>query len=500
MNPIGAVGVGYRPPWTGDAVPATAAGAGRVQHASAQTLAPAGERVAWLTPEDFLPDPPADADWEGAEGAFARLLQRLYAAGERLGAEALRPPSQFGVTDLASLEKLDPSTLVMVASMISMQAMGDTAKSTQRALALLAERQDRLRQEDIQKFREQMEAMTRDADKARKGGVFGVIFDWITAAVDLVVGALKVVTGVLTMNPLMIAGGVADLGAGIAGVGAAIMKTMALADPKNAEHYEREAAKWGHAQMAFQALGMVVSFGISVRGFMASRSVAKTATRMFRGGAGDALASAVKAGDDAAINAIRTRVVSEVSYQIGAEVGRQVGRSLAQSGTRTARSLAARGFNRMAEQFTQQMMEQMVTRAFDNVVKSTSRQLARGVTVSAAEVTKSLGKQLASQGRRAVARGMWSLSSVLRGALVAGREITASAIGMQRARLQLDARDLATEMSWLQFLMALNGDDKKRIAKRMEALAGQQGDVAEAASEAVTRTGAVRIRIAASMA
>ncbi|MGC7556541.1 type III secretion system translocon subunit SctE, partial [Pandoraea pneumonica] len=87
----------------------------------------------------------------------------------------MRPQSQFGVIDLASLEKLDPSTLVMVASMISMQAMGDTAKSTQKALELLAERQDKLRQEDLQKFREQMDAATKDADKARKGGIFGVI-------------------------------------------------------------------------------------------------------------------------------------------------------------------------------------------------------------------------------------------------------------------------------------------------------------------------------------
>lgn len=503
MNPIGAMGAGYRSPWTGGTAGPHAGysdHADRANRAATTAPAPADERDAWLLPEDFLPDAPAGAGWEDAEGAFARLLQRLYARGSAMGTDALRPPSQFGVTDLASLEELDPSTLVMVASMISMQAMGDTAKSNQRALELLAERQDKLRQEDIQKFREQMEAKTRDADKARKGGVFGAIFDWITAAVDLVVGAVKVVTGVLTMNPLMIAGGVADVGAGIAGMGAAFMKTMALVDPKNAAHYEREAARWGYAQMAFQALGMVLSFGMSVRGFMASRSVTKAASRVMKGGAGEALSSAVKAGDDAAISAIKKRVVSEVSYQVGAEVGKRVGQSLVQSGTRTARTLAARGFNRMAEQFTQQMVEQMVSRAFDNVVRSTGKQLAKGVAVGAAEVSKSFGKQVASQGRRAILRGMWSLSGVLRSGLVAGREITAGAIGMQRAKLQLDARNLATEMSWLQFLMELNGDDKKRTARRMEALAGQQSDVAEAASEAVTKTGAVRIRIAASMA
>lgn len=472
---------------------------GSMPDAGATSRRPHG-RGDWLGPEDFLPDAPAGVDWHDADDAFARVLQRLHLMSGALAANGLRRDGQFGVTDLESVETLDPSTLVMVASMIAMQALGDTAKSTQTALALLAERQEKLRQEDIQKFREQMDAMTADADKARKGGVFGAIFDWITAAIDLVVGVVKVVTGVLTMNPLMIAGGIADVGAGIAGIGSAVCKTMALIDPKHAEYYEQEAAKWGHAQMAFQALGMVVGFGTSVRGFLASRSVTKAATRAFKGGAGEALTQAVKAGDDAAVSAIRARVVSEVSYQVGMEVGKRVGRSLAQCGTRTARQLARRGFNRMAEQFTQQMVEQMVSRAFDNVAKSTAKQVAKGVAVRAADVTSVFGSQAASQGRRAILRGMWSLSAVLRGAMVAGRDMTAGAIGIQRAKLQREARDLQVETTWLQFLMEMNGDDKRRLAQRMQALSAQQGDAAQTASEAVASTGALRIRIAASMA
>lgn len=497
MTVIGAVGAAYRP-----------SSLGAVREPTRQltdTIGPHALRNGkisddWLSSEDFLPDATDAGAWQDAEGAFARLLQRLYSLGSAMAADGMRPQSQFGVTDLASLEKLDPSTLVMVASMISMQAMGDTAKSTQKALELLAERQDKLRQEDLQKFREQMDAATKDADKARKGGIFGVIFDWIVAAIDVVVGAVKVVTGVLTMNPLMIAGGIADVGAGVAGIGAAVYKTMALVDPENAEKYEAEATKWGYAQMAFQALGMVVGFGTSVRGFMASRSVTKTATRVMKGGAGEALTKAVKAGDDAAIGAIKQRVVSEVSYQVGMEVGKRVGKSLAQHGTRTARNLVKRGFNRMAEQFTQEMVERMVSRSFDNVVKSTGKQVAKGARVTATDVTKSFGQQIGAQGRRAIVRGMWSLSGVIRGGVVGAREITAGAIGIQRAKLQRQARDIGTEMMWLQFLMELNGDDKKRVAKRMETLSAQQGEIAESASDALTKTGAVRMRIAASMA
>lgn len=69
-------------------------------------------------------------------------------------------------------------------------------------------------------------------------------------------------------------------------------------------------------------------------------------------------------------------------------------------------------------------------------------------------------------------------------------------VGAQRAKLQLEARDLGVDMMWLQMLMQMNGDDKKRAAKRMETLVGQQSDIAVSTGEQVQKTGEMRIRIA----
>ncbi|VVD59998.1 Secreted effector protein SseC [Pandoraea iniqua] len=458
------------------------------------------ENDKWLTSDDFAPDMPNDVDAKEADGAFARLLQKLFSINSGLAANALRPQGHHGAQDLASLEQLDPSTMAMMASMITMEALGDTAKSTQRALELLAERQDKLRQEDIQKFREQMDKATEDANKARKGGVFSAVFDWIVAAVETVVGAVKVVTGVLTMNPLLIAGGVADLGAGIAGLGAAFHKTMALVDPKNAGYHEQQAEKWGKAQMAFQIIGAVVGFGTSLKGVLAARTVTKTAGRVFKGAAGESLEHAIKAGDKAAIDTIKKRVSSEVSFVIGDQIGKRVGKSLLQSGTRTSRALAKAGFNRMAETFAQQMTEQMVERAFKKVVKAATKQVAKGKAVTAKSLGNSFGSQLRLEAGRAALRGSWSLSGAVRSTLVGANAVGQNVIGMQRAKLNFDARNLGVDMMWLQTLMDLTGDDKKRNAKRMETLIEQQADIATSASEMVQQTGATRIRIAASMA
>ncbi|WP_084070918.1 type III secretion system translocon subunit SctE [Pandoraea vervacti] len=458
------------------------------------------QRADWLRTEDFVPDAPAGADWREADSAFSRLLDRLFEVGAGMAAKALRSSNTAGDANLAALENVDPSTLAMMASMTAMDSLGDTAKSTQRALELLAERQDKLRQQDIQKYREQMDAKAEDANKARKGGIFGVIFDWIIAAVDVVVGAVKVVTGVLTMNPMMIAGGVADVGAGIAGMGAAYHKTMALADPKHAAYHEKEAAKWGHAQLAFQMLGMVVGFGSSVKGFLAKRATTKAASRVFKAGAAEALEQAVKSGDKAAVSAIKTRVVSEIGYVVGNEVGKRVGRSLLQSGTQSARRLVKAGFNRMAEQFTQQMIEKMASRAFDKVAKTAAKQVARGKAVTAKGLTKSFTSRMNTQGYFALARGSWSLSHAIRATFAGANGLGQGIVGVQRAKLQNEARDLSVDMLWLQLLLDMNGDDKKRTAKRMETLVGQQNDIALSAGEQVQKTGEMRIRMAASAA
>ncbi|MBN9117367.1 MAG: type III secretion system translocon subunit SctE, partial [Pandoraea sp.] len=400
----------YAPAWTGNVgnAPAAAVAVANDVIESPDAARQRRERLDWLRTEDFAPDPSTGVDWQDADDAFARLLNRLFAVGSGLAANALGASSADGTSNaanastLSALENVDPSTLAMMASMIAMDALGDTAKSTQRALTLMGERQEKLRQEDIKKYREQMDAKTEDANKARKGGIFGVVFDWLIAAVDVVVGAVKVVTGVLSMNPLMIAGGVADVGAGIAGLGVAFHKTMALVDPKNAAYHEKEATKWGHAQLAFQMLGMVIGFGTSIRGFIAKRATTKAASRVFKAGAGEALEQAVKSGDKAAVAAIKSRVVSEIGFVVGNEVGKRVGKSLLQSGTQSGRRLAKAGFNRMAEQFTQQMVEQMASRAFDKVAKNAAKQVAKSKAVTSKELTKSFTSSMNIQGYFAV--------------------------------------------------------------------------------------------------
>lgn len=126
-------------------------------------------------------------------------------------------------------------------------------------------------------------------------------------------------------------------------------------------------------------------------------------------------------------------------------------------------------------------------------------QVAKGKAVTSKELAKSFTSSMNMQGYFAIARGSWSLSMAARGVFKGASALGQGIVGVQRAKLQLDARDLAVDMMWLQLLMQMNGDDKKRAAKRMETLVGQQNDIAVSTGEQVQKTGEMRIRIAASL-
>ena len=85
MTVIGAVGAAYRP-----------SSLGAVREPTRQltdTIGPHALRNDkmsddWLSSEDFLPDATDAGAWQDAEGAFARLLQRLYSLGSAMAASA----------------------------------------------------------------------------------------------------------------------------------------------------------------------------------------------------------------------------------------------------------------------------------------------------------------------------------------------------------------------------------------------------------------------------
>lgn len=92
---------------------------------------------------------------------------------------------------LKDLEKIPMDSIMLASTLLSSEILGSTAMAKSKALAIMTDKQERVRQQEVADFREQMDKAIEQQEKAKKAGIFGVIFDWIIAAVEIVTGVAK---------------------------------------------------------------------------------------------------------------------------------------------------------------------------------------------------------------------------------------------------------------------------------------------------------------------
>ncbi|ECF7337088.1 SPI-2 type III secretion system translocon protein SseC, partial [Salmonella enterica subsp. enterica serovar 4,12:d:-] len=109
---------------------------------------------------------------------------------------------------------INPTVLSMMMTSLILNVFGNNAQSLCQQLERATEVQNALRNKQVKEYQEQIQKAIEQEDKARKAGIFGAIFDWITGIFETVIGALKVVEGFLSGNPAEMASGVAYMAAG----------------------------------------------------------------------------------------------------------------------------------------------------------------------------------------------------------------------------------------------------------------------------------------------
>ncbi|WP_338620427.1 type III secretion system translocon subunit SctE [Paludibacterium sp. THUN1379] len=91
-----------------------------------------------------------------------------------------------------------------------------------------------LRYKQCDDLRDQIDKALADQKKAKKGGIFGAILNWINTAVHAIIGVAKILVG-------NVVGGVADLVTAGALLVKSLMKTLALVDPNHKSTYDKVA-------------------------------------------------------------------------------------------------------------------------------------------------------------------------------------------------------------------------------------------------------------------
>ncbi|WP_102818414.1 type III secretion system translocon subunit SctE, partial [Burkholderia humptydooensis] len=305
-----------------------------------------------------------------ATGIACRALVSLKDAAQALGRiidkfdSATAPGAKHGAADLRDFGNVSMDSMLLATTLLSSKVLGNTAELKTKALSIMSAKQEEVRRQEVQEYREQIDKAIEQQQKAKKAGIFGVIFDWIVAAVEVVSGVAKIVGGALTGNVTTVAGGAMDLMAGFAGVIKATMNTLALIDKNNAEKYHAVADVAAKVQLAFEIAGAVVDITSAARNMLLTKAIPKATTAVLQQGAEQALVSAIKAGSKDAIKSTAQAVGKEVAAQVSDQILQGIGKAALEASKKAGKDAAQKavqqlGVNRMLESFSREAIEKM---------------------------------------------------------------------------------------------------------------------------------------------
>ncbi|ENG4185954.1 type III secretion system translocon subunit SctE [Providencia rettgeri] len=398
---------------------------------------------------------------------------------------------------LAKIEGLPMNSMFAASLLLVGQVLGDIASTKGEMLEILTKKQDMLRMEEVKNIREQMEKAVEQQDKARKAGVFGVIFDWVIAAVEVVVGVTKMVGGFLSGNAMMAASGSMDFMAGLAGIGKAVANTMALIDPNNAEKYHAAANKFAITQMSFELMGAAIDITSAVRNAIATKIVPKVATQVLKEGAGEALNAAIKEGSQTTIKGIAKSVGQEVSTQIGNQIINQLGKQAAEKAGKTI-------FNKMIDSFSQKAIEELVTKSVEKAAKKAAKKVAKdGIELTTEQLISNTTRQIQKDVLKAVSKASVSRVDMFlqtsRGVISGAQQVTIGSLEIQKAKLQKQIDQLMLDQTWLQNMFEFFEREKEETVKKVRSLQEDKAAVVQDGTKLLSTIASTQAHIASSM-
>ena len=444
----------------------------------------------------------------GATGIAGRALVSMKDAAEALVRiidkfdSATAPDTKRGTIDRGDAGNVSMESMLLATTLLSSQVLGNTAELKSKALSIMSAKQEEVRRQEVNEYREQIDKAIEQQQKAKKAGIFGVIFDWIVAAVEVVSGVAKMIGGALTGNVMTVAGGAMDLMAGFAGVVKATMNTLALVDEKNAEKYRAVADAAAKVQLSFEIAGAVVDVTSAARNMLLTKAIPKATTAVLKEGAEQALVSAIKTGSKDAVKSTAQAVGKEVAAQVSDQILQGIGKAALETSKKAGKEAAQKavqqlGVNRMLESFSREAVEKMVAKSVEKVA---GKAIEEGIEMSAKELTKAITRQVNQEVMAAALKASTSiLTNATRASVSAASQVTTGVLAIERAKLQKEIDQLMLDQQWLQMCFQFYEQQKEAQTKQAKDLIEKSGEIIADGSKALKQSAAVQAQIASSM-
>lgn len=364
---------------------------------------------------------------------------------------------------------INPTVLSMMMTTLILNVFGNNAQSLCQQLERATEVQNALRNKQVKEYQEQIQKAIEQEDKARKAGIFGAIFDWITGIFETVIGALKVVEGFLSGNPAEMASGVAYMAAGCAGMVKAGAETamMCGADHDTCQAIIDVASK---IQVGCEVVAMALDVFQIGRAFMATRGLSSAAAKVLDSGLGEEMVERMVGAGEGEIEELAEKFGEEVSENFSKQF-EAIEREMVSPGEMEEESAE---FSRKVE---------------NNMTRSAGKSFTKeGVKAMAKEAAKEALEKCAQEGGKFLLKNfrnkvLWNMFKKILYALLSdcsfkglqaircategANQMNTGMVNADKAKLEKKIEQLITQQRFLDFIMQQTEDQKKIEQKRL---------------------------------
>ncbi|EIH3034721.1 type III secretion system translocon protein [Salmonella enterica subsp. enterica serovar Rissen] len=393
---------------------------------------------------------------------------------------------------------INPTVLSMMMTTLILNVFGNNAQSLCQQLERATEVQNALRNKQVKEYQEQIQKAIEQEDKARKAGIFGAIFDWITGIFETVIGALKVVEGFLSGNPAEMASGVAYMAAGCAGMVKAGAETamMCGADHDTCQAIIDVASK---IQVGCEVVAMALDVFQIGRAFMATRGLSGAAAKVLDSGLGEEMVERMVGAGEGEIEELAEKFGEEVSENFSKQF-EAIEREMVSPGEMEEESAE---FSRKVE---------------NNMTRSAGKSFTKeGVKAMAKEAAKEALEKYAQEGGKFLLKNfrnkvLWNMFKkilyallrdcsfkglqAIRCATEGANQMNTGMVNTEKAKLEKKIEQLITQQRFLDFIMQQMEDQKKIEQKRLEELYKSSGAALRDVLDTIDHYSSVQARIA----
>ncbi|EKM7653346.1 type III secretion system translocon protein [Salmonella enterica] len=407
-------------------------------------------------------------------------------------------PGNHKRPSLPDFLQTNPAVLSMMMTTLILNVFGNNAQSLCQQLERATEVQNALRNKQVKEYQEQIQKAIEQEDKARKAGIFGAIFDWLTGIFETVIGALKVVEGFLSGNPAEMASGVAYIAAGCAGMVKAGAETamMCGADHDTCQAIIDVASK---IQVGCEVVAMALDVFQIGRAFMATRGLSGAAAKVLDSGLGEEMVERMVGAGEGEIEELAEKFGEEVSENFSKQF-EAIEREMVSPGEMEEESAE---FSRKVE---------------NNMTRSAGKSFTKdGVKAMAKEAAKEALEKCAQEGGKFLLKNfrnkvLWNMFKKILYALLSdcsfkglqaircategANQMNTGMVNADKAKLEKKIEQLITQQRFLDFIMQQTEDQKKIEQKRLEELYKSSGAALRDVLDTIDHYSSVQSRIA----